>query len=236
VHNHSMSVCKLFSKIMPEGFSNLSPAEVFADYIRNSDVAPSLHDGTGLLVCAPDKGAREFSAEVHCQLEQGSADLLFIDKQRSGERNVSSFIDPLSPCPQQGIAGKDVIVFDDMVRTGTTIKECCRLLKQAGAGRVIFCVTHFYPSSEGRENLYTNELDEIVTTNTLPSVLNRDMQGRLRRKLTVLKLEKWVTRHLLRELNEDDSKLAAPYYTVDMSSKNPRSATRHRHTVGHLAE
>ena len=195
---------------------------------------PSLHTGAGILVCAPDKGAREFTTDVHRQLGQGSADLLYIAKQRLGERSVSSFIDPSSPCQLDGVAGKDVIVFDDMVRTGTTVKECCRLLKQAGAGRVIFCVTHFYPSSEGRENLHTPELDEIITTNTLPSVLNRDMQGRLRRKLTVLKLEKWVSLHILQQLDKDAGHLHAPYYTVDMSSKNPRWATRARHVVGHL--
>ena len=40
VHNHSRAVRKLFNGIMPNGIVNLSPAEVFADYVRNSDVAP----------------------------------------------------------------------------------------------------------------------------------------------------------------------------------------------------
>lgn len=234
VHNHSVSVRRLFTEIMPGGFTNLNPAEIFADYIRNSDVAPSLHAGAGLLVCAPDKGAREYAEDVYRQLGGEAVDLLYIAKQRLGERSVSSFIDPASPCGLQGIAGKDVIVFDDMVRTGTTVKECCRLLKEAGADRVIFCVTHFYPSPEGREHLNTPDLDEIITTNTLPTVLNRDMQGRLRRKLTVLKLEKWVSRNVLQQLDIEANHLTAPLYTVDMSSKNPRWATRGRHIIGHL--
>ena len=62
---------------------------------------------------------------------------------------------PHSPCPLEAIAGRDVIVFDDMVRTGNTVKECCRLLKEAGAERVVFFVTHFYSSPEVRESLNT---------------------------------------------------------------------------------
>lgn len=222
VHNHSASVGRLFGEVMPGGWVNVSPAEVFADYIRNSDVAPSLHSGAGVLVCAPDKGARSFAVEVQQSLGIPPESLLCIAKHRIGERSVSSFIGPESPCAVGGIAGKDVIVLDDMVRTGTTVKECCRLLKEAGAGRVVFFVTHFYSSPEVRESLNTPALDEIVTTNTLPCILNRDMQGRLRRKMTVLKLEKWISRYVLDLLAPGCSELAGRQYAVDMSSKNPR--------------
>lgn len=211
-----------FGQTIPRGFVNLNPAEVFADYIRNSNVAPSLRDGAGVLVCAPDKGARQFAKQVHEELRTPEAGLLYVAKQRWDERSVSSFIDPLSPCPLEAIAGRDVIVFDDMVRTGNTIRECCRLLKEAGAERVVFFVTHFYSSPEVRESLNTASLDEIVTTNTLPSILNRDMQGRLRRKLTVLKLEKWISRYILDNLGFKTDHLVPSLYRVDMSSKNPR--------------
>jgi ribose-phosphate pyrophosphokinase len=231
VHNHSTSVKKLFREVMQEGFLNLNPAEVFADYIRNSDVAPGLTSGAGLLVCAPDAGAREFATQVYNYLDAGSAGLLFFAKRRTDERSVSSLISPESPCPVESIAGKDVIVFDDMVRTGNTIKECCRLLKEAGAGRVVFFVTHFYSSPEVRETLATPAVDEIVTTNTIPSILNRDMQGRLRRKLTVLKLEKWISRYTLRYIGYEPDLLEGITYTIDMSSKNPRWRAEVDHAI-----
>lgn len=221
VHNHSTSVKKLFREVMQGGFLNLNPAEVFADYIANSDVAPGLFSGAGLLVCAPDAGAREFATQVYESLNSRSAGLLYFAKQRMDERSVCSIISPESPSPVESIAGKDVIVFDDMVRTGNTIKECCRLLKEAGAGRVVFFVSHFYSSPEVRETLATPAIDEIVTTNTIPSILNRDMQGRLRRKLTVLKLEKWISRAILRYSGYEPMSDGSGY-TVDMSSKNPR--------------
>jgi len=236
VHNHSTSVKKLFREVMQGGFLNLNPAEVFADYICNSDVTPSLHTGAGLLVCAPDAGAREFATQVYDYLDSADAGLLFFAKQRTDERNVSSIVSPESPSPVESIAGKDVIVFDDMVRTGNTIRECCRLLKEAGAGRVVFFVTHFYSSSEVRETLATPALDEIVTTNTIPSILNRDMQGRLRRKLTVLKLEKWISRYIMGYLGYEPDMVAGSTYTVDMSSKNPRWGSEIEHPVHTIAD
>jgi ribose-phosphate pyrophosphokinase len=66
-----------------------------------------------------------------------------------------------------------------------------------------------------------NALDEILTLNTLPTILNRDVQGRLRKKLVVLKIEKWLAQELGKILDLPLSKEDNPY-KIDMSSKNPR--------------
>jgi len=234
VHNHSGSVQRLFSATMPWFFRNLIPTEVYADYIMHSDVTPGLRAGQGLLVCAPDKGARGFVEGIYRELAaEHQVGQLYIAKQRLGERNVTSFIDPDSPCALADVAGRDVVVLDDMVRTGTTIMECCRLLKEAGAARVVFFVTHFYPSQEVRENLNSPFIDEIITTNSLPPVQNRDLQGRLRKKLTVLKIGRWMAHHVLGMLGCKRN-VHGPLYAVDMSSKNPRFETMVPGAVGHL--
>ena len=89
--------------------------------------------------------------------------------------------------------------------------------------RVLFCVSHFYSSEEGRENMAASAIDEILTLNTLPTILNRDSQGRLRRKLVVLKIEKWISRYLrTRTAAQTASSSRDDFYAVDMSSKNPR--------------
>ena len=81
-------------------------------------------------------------------------------------------------------------------------------------------------SPESREKLSTPYVDEIVTTNTIPAILNRDAQGRLRRKITVLKLERWIARHINNILNIEAKGVVniddSDPYSVDMSSKNPR--------------
>ncbi|MCM8543059.1 MAG: ribose-phosphate pyrophosphokinase, partial [Lentisphaeraceae bacterium] len=148
---------------------------------------------------------------------------LKMDKSRSGERSISMEPSHVSEIRIEDVRGKDVVVFDDMVRTGTTMVECCKQIKEFGARRIIFCVTHFHSSPESREKLSSPYVDEIVTTNTIPSILNRDTQGRLRKKITVLKLERWIVSHIDKILGKEStcSDDADPY-SVDMSSKNPR--------------
>ncbi|HNY32053.1 MAG TPA: phosphoribosyltransferase family protein, partial [Fibrobacteria bacterium] len=145
-----------------------------------------------------------------------------MSKERTGERKVEIQVASDSPVSLAQLEGKDVVVFDDMVRTGSTIVKCCQALKQGKPRRVLFCVSHFYSSEEGRENMAAGVIDEILTLNTLPTILNRDTQGRLRKKMVVLKIEKWISRHLRSYFGHPSGALAENFYAVDMSSKNPR--------------
>jgi ribose-phosphate pyrophosphokinase len=70
--------------------------------------------------------------------------------------------------------------------------------------------------------LFRLSADEILTLNTIPSILNRDTQGRLRKNMVVLKIEKWIARFLLQQIGRETSRLDGNFYSVDMSSKNPR--------------
>ena len=129
-----------------------------------------------------------------------------MSKVRTGEREVSMSLSPDSEVQLDYLKGKDVIVFDDMVRTGSTIVRCCDYLKTGKPNRVCFCVSHFNSSPEAREKLNSPAIDEILTTNTLPDIMNRDCQGRLRHKLTVLKIAKWMSRYVMRLYGEDDGR------------------------------
>jgi len=222
VHNHSAKVQKLFSRTFGGEFYNLIPNEVYADYIRYSDLINPGKDGENLVLCAPDKGALPFVNQVQESLGLSKVSRVIMQKSRAGERQVSMTLSPESDIGLKDLEGKDVIVLDDMVRTGSTIMECCRRLHEGHPRRICFAVTHFYASPEGRENLNSHDLDEILTLNTIPSILNRDTQGRLRKKMVVLKIEKWIARFLLQHLGRDASKFNRDFYSVDMSSKNPR--------------
>ncbi|MCB9831481.1 MAG: ribose-phosphate pyrophosphokinase-like domain-containing protein [Planctomycetes bacterium] len=221
VHNHSASVGNEFNRWLSEGYHNLSPAEVFADYVLRSDLVDVADEGQRLLICAPDKGALGFAREIRDRLGLPGSRLLAFAKERRGERSVQSTLAKLSEARFEDIAGRDVLIVDDMVRTGSTIMECCRRLRAGKPRRVVFGVTHFYSSHESRSVLADPLLDEIVTTNTVPTILNRDMQGRLRKKMVVIKLERWIARYLL-ELLQPGSLEPEVRYSVDMSSKNPR--------------
>jgi ribose-phosphate pyrophosphokinase len=222
VHNHSAKVQRLFSKAFGGGFYNLIPDAVYADYLKYSDMVVTGKDGENLVLCAPDMGALPFVGQVRDSLHLPGAACIMMEKSRTGERQVRMAVSAQSDLRLDQIEGKDVIILDDMVRTGSTVVECCRLLREGNPRKIVFGVTHFYSSPEGRENLNSPALDEILSLNTIPSILNRDSQGRLRKKMVVLKIEKWIARFLLGHLGKDTSKFDRDFYSVDMSTKNPR--------------
>ena len=199
-------------------FVNLEPAEVYADYMKASDVVNS----DNVVLCAPDKGAYSFAKKVQDELGNPNTPLLVMDKERRGEQSVHLRISKNSPVPLSAVAGKDVAVVDDMVRTGNTIVECCELIKSANPRRVVIFITHFFSTRDIRAKLNTAMVDEIVTTNTIPQILNRDTQGRLRSKLVVLKIERWVAQRIIERMNNQEPNRSKPLYAVDMSSKTPR--------------
>jgi ribose-phosphate pyrophosphokinase len=222
VHNHSAAVQALFSELFDGQFHNLIPSELYADYLKRSDMLTPGEQGENLVLCSPDKGALPFVNAVYDSLGLARTSRIVMEKVRTGERQVSMSLSRESDLSLDEIEGKDVIVLDDMVRTGATIVECCRMLRQGNPRRVCFGVTHFLSRGEIRENLNSPYVDEILTLNTIPSILNRDSQGRLRKKLVVLKIERWIARFLLTYLGHDASAIGTDLYSVDMSSKNPR--------------
>ncbi len=224
VHNHSSKVQKLFSETFNGNFHNLVPYELYSDYVKYSDMVVTGKFGDNLVLVAPDHGAVPFVNSVYEALDLPKASRLVMEKNRTGERQVRMQVGKESDLRLEDIAGKDVIVLDDMVRTGNTIIQCCKLLWEGKPNKVCFGVTHFYSSPEGRENLNSPYLNEILTLNTIPSILNRDSQGRLRKKMVVLKIEKWIARFLLQNMGDTQNvaKFERDFYSVDMSSKNPR--------------
>lgn len=219
IHNHSISTQEIFKEIFDNRFTNIVPSDMYADYIRNSNIV----NVENLVLCSPDKGARPFVDMVNDEFK-AKIPILYMDKERSGERKIDMELSDKSDIEIGTIEGKDVIVFDDMIRTGTTIVKCCKMLREHNPRKIIFCVTHFHSSVEGRAKLTTSSIDEIITTNTIPSILNRDTQGRLRKKIVVLKVERWISKKISEQFNiTDKTHIDNPkLYSVDMSAKNPR--------------
>jgi ribose-phosphate pyrophosphokinase len=221
VHNHSVSVQAEFTRVFDGRFHNLIPYDIYLDYLRESNIVDYGPRGEGLALCAPDKGARDFVETLFERLELPEARFVVLDKERSGERDVEISLHPDSDTTLEEIAGHDVVLFDDMVRTGSTVVSSCAFLQRGSPRRVVFAVTHFYSSAEGRQKMADPALTEILTLNTLPTVLNRDVQGRLRKKMVVLKIEMWLAQRLCEILGLPRPR-GGTRYQIDMSSKNPR--------------
>jgi ribose-phosphate pyrophosphokinase len=221
IHNHSSSVQKIFSDVFEGDFHNLIPYPIYAHYLLNSDILSYGDEGEGLVLCAPDKGARDFVKEMFNTLGLTKAKFIMLDKERTAERKVEITLHKESEHTFDGLDGASIVLFDDMVRTGSTVVKSCQFLQKINPSRMVFAVSHFYASDEGRERMAHPAIGEILTLNTLPTILNRDEQGRLRKKMVVLKVEKWLAQELSNLLDLDSQREANPY-KIDMSSKNPR--------------
>jgi ribose-phosphate pyrophosphokinase len=221
IHNHSYSVQRIFSEVFDNDFHNLIPYEIYAHYLLNSNIVKYGQDGEGLVLCAPDKGARDFVKEMFNTLKLPKAKFIMLDKERTAERKVEITLHKESEHTFEGLDHSSVVLFDDMVRTGSTVVKSCQFLQQIKPEQMVFAVSHFYASDEGRERMAHPAIGEILTLNTLPTILNRDEQGRLRKKMVVLKVEKWLAQELCHILGLPHDKEQNPY-KIDMSSKNPR--------------
>ena len=222
VHNHSFSVQSTFREEFDGKFHNLIPYDIYVDYVLNSDIVDYGNQGEGLALCAPDKGAREFVKEMFSRLGLEKAKFLMLNKERLSEREVVIKVHDESEASLEDIEGHDIVLFDDMVRTGSTVVKSCQLLKQVKPKKTVFALTHFYASEEGRVKMANTAIDEILSLNTIPTILNRDIQGRLRKKMVVLKIEKWLALNLCRILGVPQPELGDSLYAIDMSSKNLR--------------
>jgi len=238
VHNHKPSVMadiyeEVFSgqdSIGRPRFINLDVAHLVANLVLELPLVNLQNSGEKIGFVAPDSGAVEFAERVQRFTGLKNSVTVNIEKVRHGQRNVE-----LSAADDVNLLkGRDVFILDDMVRTGGTIAASVKLLAENADSKpnnIYFYTTHTHISAEGRTNLNSPYLTQFITTNTVPNILNRDDQGRLRKKTVVLKIEKWIAHAIINCIsgaadpdeiyNIDSVKAARNWYDLDISSKNP---------------
>jgi phosphoribosylpyrophosphate synthetase len=104
------------------------------------------------LLTAPDEGAQKrFKVAGFSKIRSDSFSI-----EMSGELDV---------------AGKNVIVIDDLTKSGTTLLRAAEMLRNQGAADVGFVVLHVTPIRNGGEKLLTELIaksrERIVTSNTV---------------------------------------------------------------------
>ena len=119
-------------------------------------------------------------ASVHQLRKRGSID----------EKEIMDFVGD--------VQGRVAIVYDDMMRSGTTMFQAASAAKQGGARKVIGVVAHFYgfdTPNKGtfEERLRRSDLDELICANTRPDVAERVLRSDvLRAKVSVLDISRYV--------------------------------------------
>lgn len=136
---------------------NLSAMELFVDYF-----AARLNKQT-VSVVAPDVGAIKAAENFRQQLRSKmgtEVDAAFITKQRSRDIVTSSAL-------HGDVDKRHVIIFDDMIDSGTTVGNAMRACRQGGAEKIYAAATHGVFSEQAATLFETAALTQIVITNTV---------------------------------------------------------------------
>jgi ribose-phosphate pyrophosphokinase len=111
------------------------------------------------LFLAPDEGAVRLATSVRDAYGRGGTD--FFEKTRlSGSEVV---VEP----SDAAIEGRDVVVVDDIVATGSTMSEAIAHLRERGAGRVFAACVHPVLARSARTRLANAGVEAVVATDTV---------------------------------------------------------------------
>lgn len=131
---------------------SLTAFHILVDYFRAKKL--------DAVIVTPDLGfakrGRNFAAAVDLPLA-------FVEKRRVGDEGKRLALTLIGE-----VAGKDVIIVDDMVDTAGSMKEAIELVKAEGARDVYLSFAHPVLSDPATERLSKLPIKEIVTTDTLP--------------------------------------------------------------------
>ena len=115
------------------------------------------------IVLAPDAGGAKKATRAARKM---GVDVAIINKrrQKQGEAEVVGIIGD--------VAGKDCVVFEDMVDTGGTICAAAKAVKAAGAESVTVFAAHGIFSGSALQKISESEIDKVVVTNSIPQEAN----------------------------------------------------------------
>ena len=132
---------------------HLPGVQTTAEYFR----ARGLNENAVIL--SPDVGGVTRARDL---AEKLGAPLAIVDKRRP-EPNVSEVMNVIGD-----VAGKSVIIVDDIIDTAGTVCTAAQVMKEKGALKVYGCCTHPVFSGPAIDRLSRAPFEEIVVTNTIP--------------------------------------------------------------------
>ena len=74
---------------------------------------------------------------------------------------------------EMNVKGRDVVIVDDMISTGATIRAAAEKLRRAQASKIVVSCVHPLLVEDAYEKLIEAGVDEIIGTNTVPSRVSK---------------------------------------------------------------
>lgn len=151
--------------IISDPHSNVSAALIDRVKIRNivPQVMEVLHSLTGsvsdFVLCYPDDGA----AKKYSKLFDGMEYIFGIKNRewRTGKIKSYTLNEPSS------VAGRDVLIVDDICSRGRTFISAAEAIKNAGAGKVYLYITHCENSIFDGDVLTSDLIEHVYTTDSI---------------------------------------------------------------------
>lgn len=131
----------------------LQALPIIADYIMCHDF-----DMENTVVVAADVGSVKRSRALASRI---GAPLAIVDKRRPKD-NVAEIMNIIGD-----VAGKDVIMIDDMIDTAGTIVGAANALRTLGAKHIFAACTHGLFSGPAIERIKNSALDKVLSTNSV---------------------------------------------------------------------
>ena len=92
------------------------------------------------------------------------AELAILDKERPAQQ-VAEIAYVIGD-----VRGKTAVIVDDMIDTAGTLAAAAKTVREEGAARVYAAATHAIFSGDAFETLRAADFEEIVVTDTIPSL------------------------------------------------------------------
>lgn len=131
---------------------HLYASTVFFDYLKK-------FKDEDLIVISPDVGGMKMAAAYADML---GTDFGFVAKKRKDATEVEA------TSVVGDVAGKSVLIVDDLTESAGTLQAAAKLLKEQGASKVRAAVSHAVLNEKGYERMKEGFLDELISTNSTP--------------------------------------------------------------------
>lgn len=140
-----------------QGFFNVPVDHLFAapvilETIRTMNIPD-------LMIVSPDAGGVERARAIAKRLETGIA---IVDKRRTNP-NEASVMHVIGD-----VAGRDLLILDDIVDTAGTLTHTVEALKEKGAKRVFAAGVHGILSGPALDRIESASVEKLLVTNTTP--------------------------------------------------------------------
>jgi ribose-phosphate pyrophosphokinase len=141
-----------------QGFFDIPVDHLYARPVIVSDIRAQYSNLSNVMIVSPDVGGVVRARSLASRID---ADLAIVDKrrERAGVSEVMNIIGD--------VAGRDCILFDDIVDTAGTLCNAAEALMNAGAKSVAAYVTHGVLSGPAVERVSNSVLTSLVVTDSI---------------------------------------------------------------------